>query len=120
MWADGEKIQRVLVNLLDNALRYTPFGGRIALSAAPDGDYLRICVEDSGAGVPPEARTRVFDKYAQLENKAFRGHKGSGLGLAFCKLAIEAHGGRIWIEDGSLGGAAFCFTLPLAAPTLAA
>jgi len=114
-WADGEKIQRVLVNLLDNALRYAPFGGRIALSAAQAGERLRVCVEDDGAGVPPEARSLIFDKYAQLENKALRGHKGTGLGLAFCKLAVEAHGGEIWIEDGNLGGAAFCFTLPLAA-----
>jgi PAS domain S-box-containing protein len=114
--ADGEKIQRVLANLLDNALRYTPFGGRIVLSATLDGEQARICVEDNGVGVPPDVRDQVFDKYAQLENRAFRGHKGTGLGLAFCKLAVEAHGGRIWIEDSSLGGAAFCFTLPLAAP----
>jgi signal transduction histidine kinase len=69
---------------------------------------------DTGPGIPAEARDRVFEKFTQLDRGALRGHKGTGLGLTFCQLAVEAHGGRIWVEDGPEGGAAFCFTLPLA------
>ena len=116
VWADEEKIRRVLMNLLDNAIRHTPQGGRVHVAAGLDAAQNRIvtCISDSGPGVPPEARTRVFEKYAQLHHGAARGYRGVGLGLTFCKLAVEAHGGQIWVEDSELGGAAFCFSLPLA------
>ncbi len=117
VWFDDEKVHRVLLNLLDNALRHTPAGGEIRIEAArsDDGQHALIRVVDTGPGIPPDARSRVFEKFAQLEREALRGHKGTGLGLTFCQLAVEAHGGRIWVEDGPEGGAAFCFTLPLAA-----
>ncbi len=116
IWADEEKIRRVLMNLLDNAIRHTPQGGRVHVSAYLNAEKNRVitCVADSGPGVPPEARARIFEKYAQLKHGTARGYKGVGLGLTFCKLAVEAHGGRIWVEDAELGGAAFCFSLPLA------
>lgn len=116
VWIDQEQIQRVLVNLLDNALRHTPAGGRVRVEAAPlaGGEGVRVAVCDSGPGIPPEERGMVFEKFVQLDRPVLRGHKGSGLGLTFCKLAVEAHGGRIWVEDTALGGAAFCFTLPVA------
>jgi signal transduction histidine kinase len=69
---------------------------------------------DTGKGIPPELRERVFEKFVQLPKSALRGHRGSGLGLTFCKLSIEAHGGRIWIDSSPEGGAAFWFTLPIA------
>ena len=121
VWIDGEKIQRVLVNLLDNALRHTPQGGQIAIEAAPllREQAVMARVEDSGPGIPLEDRSRIFDRFAQLNQLALRGHKGTGLGLTYCKLAIEAHGARIWVEDSRLGGAAFCFTLPVAPKTVA-
>jgi NtrC-family two-component system sensor histidine kinase KinB len=118
VWFDDEKILRVLINLLDNALRHTPSGGQIIIGAdrQPDALGRRVCVrvEDTGPGIPPEERSRVFDKFVQLDpQRVLRGHKGTGLGLTFCKLVVEAHSGRIWVEDGAAGGAAFCFTLPM-------
>lgn len=113
---DITQIQRVLVNLLDNALRHTPYSGQVAIDAAltPEGDAVCVTVSDSGPGILPEGRAVIFEKFTQLDQAVLRGHKGSGLGLTFCKLVVEAHGGRIWVEDSALGGAAFRFTLPLA------
>lgn len=112
---DGEKFQRVLVNLLDNALRHTPYGGAITIEARhqTDEDVALVRVEDAGPGIAPEARSRVFDKFVQLDQSVLRGHKGTGLGLTFCRLVIEAHGGHIWVEESAMGGAAFCFTVPV-------
>ncbi len=121
VWVDAEKIRRVIVNLLDNAVRHTPQGGRVRLAAWHDtrADAVITCVEDTGPGVPPEARNRIFDKFMQLGKRAPRGYSGTGLGLAFCKMVVEAHDGMIWVEDASLGGAAFCFSLPTTPPETA-
>jgi signal transduction histidine kinase len=116
VWIDDEKIQRVLINLLDNALRHTPQDGQITVEAAHHAKEKMVTVRvvDTGPGIPAEARDRIFDKFVQLDpQRVLRGHKGTGLGLTFCRLVIEAHGGRIWVEDGAGGGAAFCFTLPV-------
>ena len=113
---DEEQIRRVLVNLLDNAVRHTPSGGEVRIDAslvASNGHAL-IGVTDTGKGIPPERREDIFKKFVQLPKSAIRGQRGMGLGLTFCKLAIEAHGGRIWVENGPEGGAAFWFTAPLA------
>jgi GAF domain-containing protein len=117
VYADREQIRRVLYNLLDNALRHTPSGGQVRLSAQLNGleRMLTVDVTDTGRGVPPELRKRIFEKFTQISGSAVRGHRGSGLGLTFCQLSIEAHGGKIWVESGAEGGAAFFFTLPLAA-----
>ncbi len=113
---DEDKIRRVFINLLDNALRFTPTNGLIQVIIKPEPEQSRILVQiaDSGRGIPPEARERIFAKYEQVENnEPLRGSKGSGLGLTFCKLVIEAHGQHIWVEDNSpLSGACFAFTLP--------
>jgi len=110
---DAEKIGRVLANLLDNAVRYTPTDGTIIVHIVPGPGVQEVIVEDSGPGVPVEDRERIFERFVQLDvSKRKRGSKGSGLGLTFCRLAVEAHGGRIWVTDGELGGAAFHFTLP--------
>ncbi|MCE7948449.1 MAG: GAF domain-containing protein [Chloroflexi bacterium CFX4] len=115
---DREQIKRVLFNLLDNAIRHTPSGGQIRVSASLERitaeRMLTISVTDTGKGIPPEQRTRIFEKFVQISKSAVRGHRGSGLGLTFCRLAVEAHGGKIWVESGAEGGAAFSFTLPLA------
>ncbi|NWG75056.1 MAG: GAF domain-containing protein, partial [Rubrivivax sp.] len=113
---DTEKIRRVFVNLLDNALRYTPSGGevRVTAQANPGQNAVLVTVEDTGPGIPPELRERIFEKFTTgITGQAARGsRKGLGLGLAFCRLAIEAHKGRIWVEDSPKGGAAFRFVLP--------
>ncbi len=112
---DEEQIRRVLINLLDNALRHTPANGEVRVEASlVNGKGLaQIGVIDTGKGIPVEARERIFEKFYQMTQSAVRGHRGVGLGLTFCKLSVEAHGGRIWVEDGPEGGAAFWFTLPV-------
>jgi signal transduction histidine kinase len=85
--------------------------GRIAVGAERVGDDLAFTVADTGIGIPPEYRQRIFERFTRLENAD--GVKGTGLGLAFCKLAVEAHGGRIWVESEVNRGSQFKFTLPL-------
>jgi signal transduction histidine kinase len=106
--ADADLLLRVLENLFENAIRYTPSGGTIRLEAvACDGATL-LAVTDSGPGIDEEMRDKIFERFVQLDSKE-RG--GRGLGLAFCKLAIEAHGGTVYVEDAS-PGARFCVRLP--------
>ncbi len=116
---DGEKIERVLLNLVDNALKFTPAGGTVMIQAYPPGQggagdgRLRVQVSDTGPGVPEEYKTRLFDRFVQIDGLRGR-RRGTGLGLTFCRLAVEAHGGRIWIEDNPAGGSIFAFTVPVA------
>jgi NtrC-family two-component system sensor histidine kinase KinB len=111
--ADSDMIRRVISNLLDNAVKYTPGGGSIKLIAEPSGDAVDFSVVDTGPGIPAEERHRIFDKYSRIER--IGAPKGLGLGLAFCRLAVKAHGGRIWVDSPPEGGAAFRFCLPLKA-----
>ena len=108
--ADADLLRRVLENLLDNAIRHTPKGGKVELSSRLEGNVLRLTLSDSGPGVPAELRDRIFDPFVQVE-AGQRAVAGRGLGLTFCRLAIEAHGGRIWVEDAR-PGARFCIELP--------
>jgi signal transduction histidine kinase len=110
-------IQRVLVNLLDNALRHTPAEGKIMVSARRSGREVIIRVADSGSGIPAGERDRIFERWRQVkDNIPVRGPKGSGLGLTFCKLAVEAHEGHIWVDtEGPLTGACFALSLPMVA-----
>ncbi|MBN1310960.1 MAG: GAF domain-containing protein [Anaerolineae bacterium] len=111
--ADTEKIERVFLNLLDNALKYTPRDGRIDIVIEPTATHQKVSIIDSGEGIPAKYRERIFDRFVQVTNSSRkRGPKGTGLGLTFCRLAVEAHRGRIWVSDGPTGGAAFHFTLP--------
>jgi signal transduction histidine kinase len=110
---DANKLNRTLVNLIANAIKFTR-GGTVTVTAARgERDDLRFAVRDTGAGIPPEAFERIFEKFSQLDadNKV-----GTGLGLAFCKLAVEAHGGRIQVESTPGAGSTFSFTIPLSAP----
>ena len=112
---DGLLIQRVLANLLANAVAHTPPGGRVQLAArsAPAG-FVTVSVSDTGQGIPPDQQQRIFEKFAQVERRGSP-RRGSGLGLTFCKLAVEAHGGRIWVESAPEQGSIFAFTLPVGA-----
>jgi len=116
---DNEKIGRVLINLLDNALKFTPVGERVILRARQKngdrGEIVVCSVSDAGPGIPAEYHEKIFDRFAQVRGQAVpRGRRGTGLGLAFCKLAVEAHDGRIWVESESGRGSTFFFTLPVA------
>ncbi|HWA73988.1 MAG TPA: hybrid sensor histidine kinase/response regulator [Polyangiaceae bacterium] len=112
IYADADLIKRVLENLLDNAIRHTPKGGHVSVSSAARGHAIEIAVEDSGAGISPELREKIFEPFVQLEgDHSSTTRSGRGLGLTFCRLAIEAHGGRIWVEDAN-PGTRFCFELP--------
>ncbi|HEY6881415.1 MAG TPA: response regulator [Polyangiales bacterium] len=113
-WVDGLLLRRVLDNLLDNALRYSPSDAAIAIEVSRVGRELELVVRDEGPGIPPADRERVFEMYARLD-EAHPTRVGHGLGLVFCRLAIEAQGGRVWAESGPNGhGAAFHVLLPAA------
>jgi signal transduction histidine kinase len=107
-----DKVERVLLNLLTNALRHTPADGSIAVLVEPASDEVRVSVEDSGEGIAPEALRRVFDRFWRSDPARSPG--GSGLGLAIARGLVEAQGGRIWAENRPSGGARFSFTLPAA------
>lgn len=107
--ADRDLLLRTIENLVDNAIRYAPEQTTVALTAIPDPGGVEIRVADAGPGVPEALRPRVFERFAQAEGA--RARTSRGLGLAFCKVAVEAHGGRIWIEDAA-PGAVFCLRIP--------
>jgi PAS domain S-box-containing protein len=112
--ADEEKLRRVLVNLLGNAIKFTPTGGTITVCAERRGnDNLVFSVADTGEGIPADAVERVFDKFAQVESRRAGRKMSTGLGLTFCKMAVEAHGGRIGVDSELGKGSVFWFTLPL-------
>ncbi|WP_320670320.1 sensor histidine kinase [Patulibacter defluvii] len=113
------KLQRVLLNLLQNAIRHTPSDGSVVVLAEPRRDRLEIEVRDSGEGIADHDRARIFEPFYRGGSVAARTDAGSGLGLAIARAIVEAHGGRIWLADGAPGaaadgGAAIRFTLPLA------
>ena len=110
--ADPAQIGRVLGNLIHNAIKVTPKKGRLRICAFSEDDHetVTICIDDSGPGIKPEERDRVFERFYQIDESRSHG-RGSGLGLSIARHIIEAHNGRIWVEDSDLGGARFCFTL---------
>jgi len=108
---DPDMILRVLTNLVENAIKHTPTGGKITVRAQIRDSAVQISVIDTGPGVPSHFRQEIFDKYFRI--KYVNAPNGVGLGLAFCRLAIEAHGGDIWVDSDDDGGAVFAFTLPL-------
>ncbi len=111
--ADEDLLRRALTNLLENAIRHAPTGSTVRLSATSQTNATEIRIVDAGAGIAPELREKIFDPFVQLDGGSDHAltRNGRGLGLAFCKLAVEAHGGQIWVEDGA-PGATFCVRLP--------
>lgn len=110
---DRDKIVRVLVNLLSNAIKFTPSGGRITLSARRiEAGWVAVTVADTGEGIPLEEQARIFEKFGQAKGRQGGRTMSTGLGLTFCKLAVEAHGGGIRVDSRPGEGARFTFTLP--------
>lgn len=116
VFVDREKIERVLINLLDNAVRYTPTEGSIRVSGTQAGQWVEVRIADTGPGIPLERRADIFERFRRIPGQEpKRGHKGHGLGLNFARLAVEHHGGTIQVvDDCNLPGACFMFTLPIA------
>lgn len=110
-FVDADMIRRVVINLLDNASKFTPMNGRLRVTARLAGEWIEVGISDSGPGIPPEAREAIFNKFARLQGE--RMPKGLGLGLAFCRLAVQSHGGKIWVEGEPEHGSRFLFTLPV-------
>jgi signal transduction histidine kinase len=104
-------IQRVIINLIENAIKFTPSRGTIKLGAQKRNKLVHIWVHDTGFGIPEENLQSIFEKYTKLHHKT--GHRGYGLGLAYCRLAVEGHGGTIWAENLPEGGSGFTFTIPI-------
>lgn len=113
LWADAGRLHQVLMNLIHNALKFTPPGGSITMSARRTGEMAEISVADTGSGVPFEDQPRVFERFYQSENALLVKHGGFGLGLTIAKLIVEQHGGRIQLQSEPEHGSTFRFTIPL-------
>lgn len=109
---DDEMIQRVLTNLLENAIKFSPSSDKILVGSELNGNWIHLWVQDNGPGIPASEHERIFDKFTRLEGK--NALKSYGLGLAYCRLAVQGHGGRIWVESQPGKGSKFTFSLPVA------
>ncbi len=122
--ADAHRTEQVLYNLIDNAIKYSPDGGRISIAAVAKGNEVEVSVADQGMGIPSDELGQLFSRFHRGRAARTRAIGGSGLGLAICKGIVEAHGGRIWAESpvpgrppGATPGTVLRFTLPVAQPT---
>jgi signal transduction histidine kinase len=115
VWADSNKVNQVLMNLIGNAIKFTPIRGRVRVSASRNGEgNVQVSVSDTGPGVPPGESEKIFEKFYQITEAEGTKPKGTGLGLAICKSLVALHGGQIWVEPKPTSGSIFCFTLPAA------
>jgi two-component system, OmpR family, phosphate regulon sensor histidine kinase PhoR len=110
--ADPDRVEQVLVNLIHNAIKFTPPGGQIKISSRLENQFVVFAVQDSGVGIPPDSQGRIFERFYKADRSRSGG--GTGLGLSIARHIIEAHGGRIWVESNLNEGSTFYFTLPLA------
>jgi len=114
--ADAHRVDQMLVNLIENAIKYTPSGGAVTVLTWRRDAEVGVTVSDTGPGIPPEDLDHVFDRFFRVDEARRRTSGGSGLGLAICREIVEAHGGRIWVESEAGRGSAFSLALPAAAP----
>ena len=110
---DADVVRRVIANLVANALKFTPRSGDVRLSVRAADGATHVAVADDGPGIPEDHRERIFEKFGQIEGSKEGRKNSTGLGLTFCKLAIEAHGGVIGVDSPESGGSAFWFELPI-------
>jgi PAS domain S-box-containing protein len=120
LWLHGDRnrLEQVLLNLLGNAIKYTPQGGAIAIHVTQtgDGQHAQVSIQDSGIGIPREQQARLFARFSRASNASAHGITGTGLGLFLCRELIERHGGRIWLESEEGQGSTFSFLLPITSP----
>lgn len=114
VFADPERVHQVLFNLLDNAVRFTPAGGRITVTASRRNGSIDVTVADTGPGIEPEHLPRLFERFYRVDQARSRDDGGTGIGLAIARSVVEAHGGRIWAESELGRGSTFTFELPVA------
>ena len=110
---DKEKLRAVIDNLVGNAIKFTPDGGRVLINLKESKRSVHFSVKDSGVGIPEEHQGRIFDKFYQVDTSASREFGGMGLGLAICKEIIDLHGGRIWVKSEPAKGSEFHFNIPV-------
>ena len=115
---DARLIVQVVINLVDNAVKYTPEGAQIRIHTGKKDGMVVVSVSDTGPGIPDEQKSKVFDMFYTGTNRAADGHRSLGLGLGLCRSIIRAHGGEIWVSDNKPQGAVFTFTLPAEEVTL--
>lgn len=113
---DEDKVDQILTNLTNNAIKYSPKGGTITITAALDGDVVRMSVADQGMGIPKEHLPKVFERFHRVDNRDTRTVGGTGIGLYLVKHLVEAHGGKIWVESEHGKGSSFIFELPKCPP----
>ena len=111
LMADPWRLEQVVTNLVDNAIKFTPAGGSVTVTAVDIGDFIQVSVSDTGIGIPHEQQERIFDRFYQVDSGANRQYKGTGLGLTICRHIVEHHRGRIWVESEPGQGATFHFTV---------
>jgi PAS domain S-box-containing protein len=114
IFADRVRFKQILHNLLTNAIKFTPDGGKVRVEAAPHDRFAEVSVSDTGIGIPEDQRQSVFDKFYQVRAAAAGAPEGTGLGLAITKRLVEQHGGTIWVRSAPGSGSSFTFTIPLA------
>jgi len=114
VFADRERIHQVLFNLLDNAVRFTPDGGSVTVSAERHDGAVDVHVADTGSGIAPEHLPRLFERFYRVDPARSKKEGGTGIGLAIARSVVEAHGGRIWAESSPGQGSVFTFELPVA------
>src|SRR5204862_3764541 len=114
--ADSRRLEQVLRNLVENAVKYSPDGGTVTVRGDVEGKQATVSVSDEGIGIAPEDLARVFDRFYRAEGNAVRRAGGTGLGLSICQGIVQVHGGRIWADSTPGAGSTFHFTLPIVAP----
>ena len=112
IWVDEDMARRVLINLMENASKFTQTDETLEVGARHEENWVHMWVKDNGRGIPPAEQDRIFDKFTRLRGTSKTG--GLGIGLAFCRLAVQGHGGKIWVESEQDKGATFHFTFPTA------
>ena len=111
---DGEKIKRVITNLVSNAFKFTSDGGAVVISVSKQDNHVKFLVRDTGVGIDEEEFEKIFSRFYQVDSSLTRQTGGTGIGLNICRKYVELHGGRIWVQASERGkGSTFAFTLPL-------
>jgi signal transduction histidine kinase len=115
VWGDAKRLGQVFDNLIGNAIKFSPNGGRVTTRLSRQYDRVRVEISDTGIGIPSEKLDKIWDRFYQIDSTSTRRFAGTGLGLAIVKRIVEAHGGEITVESEVGEGTTFCFSLPLVA-----